>query len=70
MALSRRARAALLLALGSALSACGNGGDAAAPDPMTQNEAEAVADAAEMLEERIPADAGADAETIESDSIE
>ncbi len=47
------ARAGMLLALGAALAACG-GADAPAPHPASGDEERAVAEAAEMLEERQP----------------
>lgn len=50
----KRARAGLLLALGAALAACGGSGDARAPDAISADETRAIAEAAEMLEERQP----------------
>ncbi|QZH76000.1 MAG: hypothetical protein JY451_05340 [Erythrobacter sp.] len=52
------ARAGVLLALGAALAACG-GAERTAPDPASGDEARAVAEAAEMLEERQPQSAPA-----------
>ncbi|GEM_PF-6941763 len=47
-----RAPAGLPLALGLALSACSNGSDAPTPPPVSGDEQQAVAEAAEMLSER------------------
>lgn len=49
-------RAGVLLALGTALAACG-GAESTAPDPASGDEERAVAEAAEMLEERQPSPA-------------
>lgn len=68
MILLRGARAALLLALAGALPACGDGAGAQAPASMTQNERQAVSDAAEMLHERVPAGPDETPETAGQDS--
>jgi len=65
MARSRRARTALLLAMGSALSACGDGDGAQPPPSITQNEQQAVAQAAEMLDERVTVEGEAETATPE-----
>lgn len=54
MHLVARARAAVLLALGVALGGCGDAPTARAPDAASNDEERAVAEAAEMLEERVP----------------
>ncbi|WP_340588408.1 hypothetical protein [Erythrobacter alti] len=57
-----KVRAGMLLATCGALSACGSGGGEPEPPPVTSNEQQAIAEAAEMLDERLP--------EVEADSAE
>lgn len=51
------ARAAVLLAFSAALPACNDSGDARSPAAITGDEERAVAEAAEMLDQRVPENA-------------
>ncbi|KLI64601.1 hypothetical protein [Aurantiacibacter marinus] len=70
MITERGARAALLLALCSTLPACGDGMAADPVPPITQDEEQAISEAAEMLDERITAPDAEPAEPAAQDSIE
>lgn len=50
----REVRAGMLLAFCAALPACSNGGKTSSPAPVSGDEQQAVADAEEMLDERLP----------------